>query len=83
MPFAPLLARRREVVVLIVAAAIGTIVLGVHYAGQHRAGRLDHAIDLRLQHRLSGHLRFLEHLVRLGDPPTVVLICVVLALVFS
>jgi membrane-associated phospholipid phosphatase len=81
MPSAPLLARRREIVAVIVAAAIGTIVLAVHYAGGHRAGRLDHAIDSRLQHRLGGHLRFLEHLVRLGDPPTVVAICAVLAVV--
>jgi undecaprenyl-diphosphatase len=82
MPSVPLLARRREVALLIVAAAIGTIVLGLHYAGRDRAGRIDHAIDLRLQHRLSGHLRFLGHLIRLGDPPTVVLICVVLAALF-
>lgn len=82
MSSAPLLARRREIGALIVAAAVGTIVLGFHYAGQHRAGRIDRAIDLRLQHRLSGHLRFLEHLIQLGDPPTVVLICIVLAVVF-
>jgi len=78
----PLLRRRRETAAVIALAVLGTALLGLHYAGQHRAGRIDAAIDARLRHRLDGHLRFLQHLVSLADPLSVVVICLVLLVVF-
>jgi len=77
-----LLARRRDVAVIIGLAAIGIVILGLHYAGQRRAGRIDSAIDTRLRHHLEGHLRFLHHLVSVADPLSVVVICAVLVAVF-
>lgn len=77
-----LLARRQGVAGLIAVAAIGIVVLGVRYAGDYRAGRLDTAVDLRLRHRLRGHLHFLHHLVSLADPISVIVLCAVLAAIF-
>jgi membrane-associated phospholipid phosphatase len=86
MASAPLLAGRREIrgpiIALIIFSAGGTAALGLHYAGDRRAGRVDAAIDTRLRHRLSGHLRFLHHLVALADPRSVVVICALLAVLF-
>ena len=86
MASAPLIARRREVrgeiFGVIALAAIGTALLGLHYAGQSRAGRIDTAIDSRLQHHLDHHLRFLHRLVALADPLSVTAICLVLVALF-
>jgi undecaprenyl-diphosphatase len=78
----PLLARQRLVAAIIAVAAIGTAVLGFRYAGQRRPGRIDRAVDTRLEHRLQGHLRFLHHLVAIGDPASIVVLSAVLAAVF-
>lgn len=77
-----LLRGRRLIAVLIGLAAVGVVVLGVHYANESGPGRIDSAIDSRLRHRLHGHLRFLHHLVALADPVSVVLGCAVLAVLF-
>lgn len=79
---APLLARRRYIVAIIVAAAVGVVVLGARYAGARRAGRIDRALDARVQRHLGAHLHFLSRLVTLGDPPTIVVLCLVLAVLF-
>jgi len=86
MTSTPLLSHRRGVTTVlatvIAVAAVGTAVLGLHYAGDHSGGRLDTAIDSRLQHRLHGHLRFLHRLVAVADPHWVVVWCAALALLF-
>jgi len=86
MTSTPLLSHRRGVTTvlatMIAVAAVGTAVLGLHYAGDHSGGRLDTAIDSRLQHRLHGHLRFLHRLVAVADPHWVVVWCAALALLF-
>jgi membrane-associated phospholipid phosphatase len=82
MASAPLLTRQRAVAGVIALAALGTTVLGLHYAGGHSPGPLDTAIDSHLQHRLRGQLRFLHHLVTLADPVSVIVLCAALAAIF-
>ena len=77
-----LLARQRAIACIVGIAALGIVVLGLRYAGDYRAGRLDTAVDARLRHRLRGHLDFLHHLVSVADPASVIALCVVLAVVF-
>ncbi len=77
-----LLHGRRLVVVVIGLCAVAVAILGVHYADDRGPGRIDSAIDSRVRHRLSGHLRFLHHLAALGDPLTVVVGCAALAAIF-
>src|SRR5690242_8644004 len=76
-----LLARQRAIGCIVAVAVIGVVVLGWHYAGNYRAGRLDTAVDGRLRHQLSGHLRFLHHLVSLADPVSVIVLCAMLAVI--
>ncbi len=77
----PLLSRRAEAGLLVAAAAVGVAILGFHYAGNRRAGRLDTAIDNRLQAHLHEHLLTLRRLITVGDPAVVVFlgICLVVA----
>lgn len=77
-----LLHGRRLIATIIGLAALGVAILGVHYADESAPGRIDSAIDSRVRHRLRGHLRFLHHLVALGDPLSVVIGCAALAALF-
>jgi undecaprenyl-diphosphatase len=67
---------------IIAAASAGIVVLGVRYAGAHRAGRIDAALDARVRHHLGGHLDFLHFLVSLADPASVIAACAALAFLF-
>jgi membrane-associated phospholipid phosphatase len=78
----PLLARRSQVGLTIGVAAAGVTVLGYHYAGDVRAGRIDTAVDSRLRAHLRDHLLTLHRLVTLGDPTSVVLVCAALVGLF-
>ena len=63
---------------VVVVCAVVTAVLGVHYAGTYAPGRIDQALDLRIRERLADHHHLLAHLVRLGNPETVVTLAVLL-----
>jgi membrane-associated phospholipid phosphatase len=69
------------VLAAVVACAVITTALGVHYAGTYSAGRLDRALDLRIKARLADHHHLLDHLVHLGDPQTVIAFVLLLAIV--
>lgn len=71
---------RAYAVAIVVACAVTTLVLGVHYADTSEPGRIDRSLDLRIRARLADHHGLLEHLVRLGDPETIVAWSLLLAL---
>lgn len=64
---------------LVALAVMVVVALGLRYAGQSAPGRLDTALDTRLAVRLASHRRFLDRLVLLGDPSTVIATALVLA----
>lgn len=77
-----LLTHERRVLAVVVVTALVTLVLGLHYAGQHSAGRIDKALDTRLRYHLRGHLLLLHRIVALADPLTVVVVCALLGVAF-
>ena len=78
----PLVARR-GVLAAIAAAAFGAmLVIGLRYSGTHGPGRLDRAIDSRIQDRFGHHPLFLQRVVNLANPGSAVVICAVLCVVF-
>jgi undecaprenyl-diphosphatase len=66
---------------VVAACASLTLVLGAHYANTTAPGRIDRNLDLRIRARLADHHVLLEHLVRLGDPATILAWSVLLAVV--
>ena len=78
----PLLARR-GVFGAIAATAFGAmLVVGLRYSGTHGPGRLDRAIDSRIQHRFGDHPLLLQRVINLANPGSAVLICAALCVVF-
>lgn len=73
---------QRLIAIIVATAAAGIAALGLHYAGDYRAGWVDHAIDARIRHRLRDQLQVLHHVVTLADPASIVAICAVLAAIF-
>jgi membrane-associated phospholipid phosphatase len=78
----PLLSRRPLVGWAIVIATGAMAALGVRYAGARGPGRLDAAIDRRVEQHLNGHPRLLVDLVNLANPITTMLTCAAICLVF-
>jgi undecaprenyl-diphosphatase len=70
---------RTSVLVTVGICAVVTAALGAHYADTYAAGRIDRALDLRIQARLADHHHLLGHLVTLGNPETVVTLAALLA----
>jgi undecaprenyl-diphosphatase len=60
------------VLVVVVACAIVTAALGVHYRNSTGAGALDTALDVRIRTRLAAHHHLLADLVKLGSPGYVI-----------
>lgn len=82
----PLVARRGAlggVFGVIAAAAFGVmLVVGLRYSGTHGPGRIDRAIDGRIQNRFGDHSFLLQRVVNLANPGSAVAICTVLCVVF-
>ena len=70
------------VAALVTAALAGVLVLGLRYAGSTSAGRLDRAVDRRLQAHLGMHRFTLSNLITFADPKTVVVVCAVMSVLF-
>jgi membrane-associated phospholipid phosphatase len=73
---------RRTLVALVLACVAVVAVLGVHYAHDYGAGRLDTRIDSRLRYHLRSHVRLLSHVVDVAGP-LLVLACVVMVVAFA
>jgi membrane-associated phospholipid phosphatase len=78
----PLLVRRAVFAAIAVAAFIAMLILGVRYAGTHGPGRLDRAIDSRIQDHFGDHPAMLQRLVNLANPGSAVVICALLCALF-
>lgn len=78
----PLVARRGVLAVIAAAAFGAMLVIGLRYSGTHGPGRLDRAIDSRIQHRFGDHSALLQRVVNLANPGSAVVICAVLSVLF-
>jgi len=71
----------RPVAVAVIAACVAvTALLGARFSNQAHAGRLDRAVDARVQADLGGHRPLLHVLVQFGNAPTVTLMICALVL---
>jgi membrane-associated phospholipid phosphatase len=70
---------RRPLAVLVGVAALVFTVLAIRYAGTSEAGHVDRRVDAVVDPVAGGHGRVLQQLVRLGSPPSVVVLAVGLA----
>ncbi len=70
---------RRPLAVAVGVAALVFTVLAIRYAGTSEAGHVDRRVDAVLDPVAGGHGRVLLPLVRLGSPPSVVVLAVGLA----
>ena len=70
---------RRPLAALVGAAALVFAVLAVRYAGTSEAGHVDRRVDAVVDPVAGGHGWLLNQLVRLGSPPSVVLLSLGLA----
>ena len=82
MTDAALVTRRAWAGALVAVGVLVTAGLGVHYANTSHPGRVDVAIDRRLQHHLSGHQRALARIITIADPHNVAIACVVIGALF-
>src|SRR5665213_1818695 len=82
MTDAALVTRRPWAAALIAVGVLVTAGLGVHYANKRHPGRVDVAIDRRLQRHLSDHRPTLVHIITVADPRYVAIMCVVIGAVF-
>jgi membrane-associated phospholipid phosphatase len=71
---------RLHVLAVVGVCAVVTAVLGAHYSDTSAPGRIDRALDLRIKARLADHHHLLDRLFTLGNPATVVVLAVLLAL---
>jgi membrane-associated phospholipid phosphatase len=78
----PLLAHNRVAAALATATFAAMVLLGVRYSGTHGPGRLDRAIDNRIEAHLAGHPQLLQRLVNLANPGSAVAICALLCVLF-
>jgi membrane-associated phospholipid phosphatase len=78
----PLLARHRVISALAAAAFAAMVIVGVWYSGMRGPGRLDHAVDSRIEAHLAGHPQLLQRLVNLANPGSAVVICALLCALF-
>jgi membrane-associated phospholipid phosphatase len=78
----PLLVRRAVFAAIAAAAFVAMLILGVRYAGTHGPGRLDRAIDSRIQDHFGDHPAMLQRLVNLANPGSAVAICALLCALF-
>jgi membrane-associated phospholipid phosphatase len=72
---------RPPILAVVGACAVVTAVLGAHYADTYAPGRIDRALDPRIQARLADHHHLLAHLVSLGAPPGFVTLVVLLVVI--
>jgi membrane-associated phospholipid phosphatase len=78
----PLVARRGVLGAVAAASFAVMLVIGLRYSGTHGPGRLDRAIDSRIQDRFGDHPALLQRVVNLANPGSAVAICAVLCVVF-
>jgi undecaprenyl-diphosphatase len=78
-PLLPPASRRFAVAALAACVAV-TAFLGASFAHQARAGRLDAAVDARVQASLGGHPALLNRLALLGSPVPVIAVTTALVL---
>lgn len=78
----PLLARRRLIGSIVAVAVVATAILGVRYGGMLLPGRIDVAIDVRVDRHLGAQRGTLQHLVALVNPVTVGVACSAMCILF-
>jgi undecaprenyl-diphosphatase len=72
---------RTAVLLVALACAIVTAVLGAHYSNTSSPGRIDRTVDLHIKQRLADHHHLLAHLVQFGAPGTVATLTFLLVLI--
>jgi membrane-associated phospholipid phosphatase len=82
MTDAVLVPRRPLALALVAVGVLVTAGLGVHYANTSHPGRIDVAIDRRLQHHSSGQQATLVRIITVADPRNVLLACVAIGALF-
>src|SRR5207237_5684960 len=82
MTDAALVTRRAWAGALVAVGVLVTAGLGVHYANTSHPGRVDVAIDRRLQHHPSDHQPTLVRIITIADPHNVAIACVVIGVLF-